>query len=107
MSEKRQVYLDNAATTKPYREVTDAVVNCMSNNWGNPSSLYKIGDEARNAVLAARQKIATTLGCMPSEIRFTSGGTESDNWVIKCVADGYIAHGKHIITTAIEHKAVL
>lgn len=107
MSEKRQVYLDNAATTKPYREVTDAVANCMSNNWGNPSSLYQIGDEARNAVLAARQKIATTLGCMPSEIRFTSGGTESDNWVIKGVADGYIAHGKHIITTAIEHKAVL
>ena len=107
MSEKREVYLDNAATTKPYREVVDAVTNCVENLWGNPSSMYQIGDDARNAVTDARSKIAATLGCLPSEIRFTSGGTESDNWVIKGIADGYLTHGKHIITTAIEHKAIL
>ena len=105
--DKKEIYLDNAATTRPYTEVTDAVYNCMSNFWGNPSAQYKIGDDARLAVQEAREKIARTLGCLPSEIYFTSGGSESDNWALKGIAHEYQVYGRHIITTAIEHKAIL
>jgi cysteine desulfurase len=79
----------------------------MSNFWGNPSAQYKIGDDARLAVQEAREKIARTLGCLPSEIYFTSGGSESDNWALKGIAHEYQVYGRHIITTAIEHKAIL
>lgn len=105
--DKRTVYLDNAATTKPYQEVVDAVDNCLKNLWGNPSSLYSIGHEARLAIQDAREKIARTLGCLPEEIYFTSGGSESDNWALKMIAHEYQVYGRHIITSTIEHKAIL
>ena len=105
--DKKEVYLDNAATTKPYPEVVNAVDNCLKNLWGNPSSLYNIGDDARLAIQDAREKIAITLGCLPEEIYFTSGGSESDNWVIKNIPHEYQIYGKHIITSSIEHKAIL
>lgn len=106
-NEKRQIYLDNAATTFVYPEVIDAMSNCLRDNYGNPSTLYSIGDDARFLVSDARGIIAKTLHCSPEEIYFTSGGTESDNWVIKGIAEAYQNKGKHIITTAIEHKAIL
>ena len=105
--DKKEVYLDNAATTKPYTEVTDAVYNCLRDSWGNPSSLYKIGFDAKEMIQDAREKIARTLGCLPEEIYFTSGGSESDNWALKMIAHEYQVYGRHIITSAIEHKAIL
>jgi len=105
--EKREVYLDNAATTAVHPEVIEAMTLCLKNNYGNPSSMYRYGDIARTQINEAREKIAQTLGCLPSEIYFTSGGSESDNWVIKGVAQKLESYGKHIITTAIEHKAIL
>ena len=81
--------------------------DCLRDNYGNPSTLYSIGDTARLLVSDARDAIAKTLGCLPGEIYFTSGGSESDNWVIKGIADAYRYKGRHIITTSIEHKAIL
>ena len=69
--------------------------------------MYTLGNNARDEVLKARERIASTLGCLPSEIYFTSGGSESDNWAIKMIAHEYQVYGKHIITSAIEHKAIL
>lgn len=105
--DKKEVYLDNAATTKPYTEVTDAICNCLRDSWGNPSSLYKIGFNAKEMIQDARGKIARTLGCLPEEIYFTSGGSESDNWALKMIAHEYQVYGRHIITSTIEHKAIL
>ena len=105
--DKKEVYLDNAATTKPYTEVTDAVYNCLRDSWGNPSSLYQIGFDAKEMIQDAREKIARTLGCLPEEIYFTSGGSESDNWALKMIAHEYQVYGRHIITSTIEHKAIL
>lgn len=105
--DRKEIYMDNAATTKPYREVIDAMDDCLRNSWGNPSSMYTLGNNARDEVLKARERIASTLGCLPSEIYFTSGGSESDNWAIKMIAHEYQIYGKHIITSAIEHKAIL
>lgn len=105
--DKKEVYLDNAATTKPYTEVTDAVYNCLRDSWGNPSSLYQIGFDAKELIQDAREKIARTLGCLPEEIYFTSGGSESDNWALKMIAHEYQVYGRHIITSTIEHKAIL
>ena len=105
--DKKEVYLDNAATTKPYTEVMDAVYNCLRDSWGNPSSLYQIGFDAKEMIQDAREKIARTLGCLPEEIYFTSGGSESDNWALKMIAHEYQVYGRHIITSTIEHKAIL
>ena len=105
--DKKEVYLDNAATTKPYTEVMDAVYNCLRDSWGNPSSLYQIGFDAKELIQDAREKIARTLGCLPEEIYFTSGGSESDNWALKMIAHEYQVYGRHIITSTIEHKAIL
>ena len=105
--DKKEVYLDNAATTKPYTEVTDAVYSCLRDSWGNPSSLYQIGFDAKELIQDARGKIARTLGCLPEEIYFTSGGSESDNWALKMIAHEYQVYGRHIITSTIEHKAIL
>ena len=105
--DKKEVYLDNAATTKPYLEVTEAVYNCLRDSWGNPSSLYEIGYDAKQMIQDAREKIARTLGCLPEEIYFTSGGSESDNWALKMIAHEYQVYGRHIITSTIEHKAIL
>lgn len=105
--DKKEVYLDNAATTKPYTEVMDAVYNCLRDSWGNPSSLHQIGFNAKEMIQDAREKIARTLGCLPEEIYFTSGGSESDNWALKMIAHEYQVYGRHIITSTIEHKAIL
>lgn len=105
--ETRQVYLDNAATTAVYPEVAEVMADVIANDYGNPSSLYHLGDITREKVSTAREQIAKTLGCSPSEIYFTSGGSESDNWALKGVAEAYGHKGMHIITSAIEHKAIL
>ena len=102
------VYADNAATTPVSREVIDAMLPCFSENWGNPSSLHAKGREAKDILDEARATVAGVLGCDSSEIYFTSGGTESDNWAIKGAAMRMRSKGRtHIVTSAIEHHAVL
>lgn len=99
----KQIYLDNAATTKPLSEVIDAMKDYLYENYGNPSSLYDIGQINKQAIENARQKVARLLGVSSEEILFTSGGSESDNWALK----GILMPGDHIITTKIEHHAIL
>ena len=106
MSE-RVIYMDHSATTPVRSEVLNAMLPYFTSEFGNPSSIYTIGQEARKAVDDARERIARILGARMSEIVFTSGGTESDNAALKGVAFALRALGKHIITTAIEHHAVL
>lgn len=106
MSE-RIIYMDHSATTPVRSEVLNAMLPYFTSEFGNPSSIYTIGQEARKAVDDARERIARILGARMSEIVFTSGGTESDNAALKGVAFALRALGKHIITTAIEHHAVL
>lgn len=107
MAEKRFVYMDHAATTFTKPEVAEAMLPFLKEHFGNPSSLYSIGREGKEAVETAREQLAKALGANPEEIYFTSGGTESDNWAIKGTAFGRRKRGKHIITTPIEHHAVL
>jgi cysteine desulfurase len=97
------IYLDNSATTKPHKEVIDEVVECMEHYFGNPSSAHKLGVEAEKKIKAAREKVAKLIGAQPTEIVFTSGGSEANNTAIK----GIINLGDHIITTKIEHPSVL
>ena len=101
------IYLDNAATTKTAPEVVEAMLPYFTEYYGNPSSIYKPGAEAKRAVSEARQIIAESLGAEPEEIYFTAGGSEADNWALKAMADAYGDKGKHIITCKIEHHAVL
>lgn len=101
------IYLDNAATTKTASEVVDAMLPYMTEYYGNPSSIYSLGATSKKAVTEAREKIAECLGVNSSEIYFTAGGSEADNWAIKAVAEAYEDKGKHIITSKIEHHAVL
>ena len=101
------IYLDNAATTRTAPEVVDAMLPYFSEYYGNPSTIYALGSSCKKAVTATRGIIADKLGCKPEEIYFTAGGSESDNWAIKAAAEAYGAKGKHIITSAIEHHAVL
>lgn len=103
----KTIYLDNNATTKTDEEVVKAMIPYMSENYGNPSSIYRIGRENRRAVEDAREEVAKILKCDPSEIYFTSGGSESDNMAIKGIAHSNIKKGNHIITSKIEHPAVL
>ena len=104
----RFVYADNAATTPVSREVIEAMTPCFTENWGNPSSLHTKGREAKDILDDARERIAKVFNCLPSEIYFTSCGTESDNWAIKGAARRLKAKGKtHIVTSKIEHHAVL
>ena len=106
--EKRIIYADHAATTAVSEEVLQAMLPYFTQNFGNPSSIYRIGRENERAVLDARSRIAACLGAEPKEIFFTAGGSESDNWAIKGIADKLAAKGKkHIITTVFEHHAVL
>ena len=103
-----RVYADNAATTKMSRTAIDAMLPYLENNYGNPSSLHTIGQEAKEALEAARETVAKCLGCDPREIYFTSGGSEADNQAI--VSAAYLGRRKckmHIISTAFEHHAVL
>lgn len=101
------IYLDNNATTKTDEEVVKAMLPYLLENYGNPSSIYKIGRETRKAVEEAREKVAKALNCEVNEIYFTSGGSESDNTAIKGIAHSYKNKGNHIITSKIEHPAVL
>ena len=107
MGEKRFVYMDHAATTFTKPEVFEAMLPFLKDRFGNPSSLYSIGREGKEAVEAAREQLAKALGANLEEVYFTSGGTESDNWAIKGTAFARRKKGKHIITTPIEHHAVL
>jgi cysteine desulfurase len=101
------IYLDHAATTPLRQEAFDAMRPYFSERFGNPSSLYALAAESRNAVDEARERVAGVLKCRTSEVVFTSGGTESDNTAIKGVADALRTSGNHIVTTAFEHHAVL
>ncbi len=103
----RIVYADNAATTSVSPEVLQAMLPYFSERYGNPSSIYSVGRAAREGVDKARRQTAAALGARPEEITFTSGGSESDNWAIKGIARQNAEKGKHLITTAIEHHAVL
>ena len=100
------IYFDNSATTKPYPEVLATYTEVASKIWGNPSSLHSLGGQATRLLDASRRQIAALLGKSSSEIFFTSGGTEGDNWVIKGVAFEKAAYGRHIIVSNIEHPAV-
>lgn len=103
----KRIYLDNAATTKLSAEVLQEMMPYMTERFGNPSGIYDVATEAQSALQKARKEIATTLQCNENNIYFTSGGTEADNWALKSVAENYAHKGKHIITTKIEHHAIL
>ena len=104
---ERPVYMDHAATTFMKPEVVAAMVPYLSEYFGNPSSLYRFSREPREGIEAARRQVAVAIGATPQEIFFTAGGTEADNWAIKGVALANRARGNHIVTSAIEHHAVL
>ncbi len=101
------VYLDNASTTKMRPEVLEAMMPYLTDEFGNPSSIYPLGQRASDAVAEAREVLANILGASAKEIYFTSGGSEADNWALKGAAHANASKGKHIITSAIEHHAVL
>ena len=103
----KSIYLDNSATTPLKKEVLDAMLPYLTEHYGNPSSIYKIGQEAKAAIDEAREQVAASLGATAREIFFTGCGTEADNWAIKGVAQAKSKLGKHIITSKIEHHAVL
>ena len=102
-----EIYLDNAATTRVCPEAADAAYKVMTEVYGNPGSTHKLGREARAVLDDSRKKLAAALGCAPKEVYFTSGGTESDNWAIQAALWQNRHVGKHIITTTVEHSAVL
>ncbi len=101
------IYLDNAATTKTAPEVVEAMLPYFTENYGNPSTIYSLGSTSKKAVNEARRTIADAIGAKQEEIYFTAGGSESDNWALKATAEAYESKGKHIITTKIEHHAIL
>ena len=105
--ENKAIYMDNSATTPVRKEVVEEMLPYMTENFGNPSSIYDLGKISKHAIDRARKKVADALGAEEREIYFTSGGTESDNWAIKGVAFANRNKGKHIITSSIEHHAVL
>ena len=107
MSKSKMIYLDNAATTQVYPEVVDTMLPYFTEHYGNPSAIYSFAGEAEKAVAKARETIASAIGAKSDEIYFTGGGSESDNWALKATAEAYASKGKHIITTAIEHHAIL
>lgn len=101
------IYLDNAATTRTAPEVVEAMLPFFSENYGNASSIYTLGSVSKKALNQARRTLAEYLGAKQEEIYFTAGGSEADNWALKAAAEAYAEKGKHIITTRIEHHAVL
>lgn len=101
------IYLDNAATTKTAPEVVEAMLPYFAEYYGNAGSIYRLGTESKRAIIRAKETIAATLGVEPNEIFFTAGGSESDNWALKAVYEAYHDKGNHIITSKIEHHAVL
>ena len=107
MSDKRIIYMDNAATTSVRKEVLDVMIPYFTEHYGNPSSIHSVGRDAKRAVENARKQVAAAIGAQPQEIYFTAGGSESDNWAIRSAAEMLESKGKHIITSSIEHHAVL
>ena len=103
----RKVYLDYSATTPVKEEVVNAMIPYFTEAYGNPSSLYTAGLTAKDGVDKAREQVAALINAKPSEIFFTSCGTEADNWVLEGVADKLKSKGNHIITSKIEHHAIL
>ena len=101
------IYLDNSATTKPCKESVEAITKALTNGWANPSALYNFGFDAAHAMKNARISVAKALGAEPDRVFFTSGGTEADNWAIFSTVKRLGKRGKHIVTTAFEHHAVL
>ena len=104
---KKVIYLDNAATTRTAPEVVDTMLPYFTENYGNPSSIYGFASANKEVIAEQREKIADILGAKANEIYFTAGGTESDNWALTATAEAYGTKGKHIITSRIEHHAVL
>jgi cysteine desulfurase len=104
---KKMIYLDNAATTKTAPEVVEAMLPYFTEFYGNASSVYGFAGNSKEAMAKAREIIADSLGCKTNEIYFTAGGSEADNWALKATAEAYKAKGNHIITTKIEHHAIL
>lgn len=104
---KNLIYLDNAATTKTRPEVVEAMLPYFTELYGNPSSVYDFAGKTKEAVIESRQKIADAIGAKKEEIYFTAGGSEADNWALKATAEAYRDKGNHIITTKIEHHAIL
>lgn len=104
---EKVIYLDNAATTKTAPEVVDAMLPYFQTYYGNPSSIYTLGSQSKRAVSEARETIARTLGANTADIYFTAGGSEADNWALKAACEAYAGKGKHIITSAVEHHAIL
>ena len=104
---KKLIYLDNAATTKTAPEVVEAMLPYFREYYGNPSSIYELAGESKKAINEGREKIANVLGAKTNEIYFTAGGSEADNWALKATFEAYKDKGNHIITTKIEHHAIL
>ncbi len=105
--DNRLIYLDNAATTRVNPDVVAAMSPFYTDYYGNPSAIYSFASKTKTDVDAAREQVANLIGANPDEIYFTAGGSESDNWALKATAEAYKDKGKHIITTAIEHHAIL
>ncbi|MFI3231500.1 MAG: cysteine desulfurase NifS [bacterium] len=103
----KEIYLDNAATTKVRPEVAKVMIDYLEQAYGNPSSIYKIARENKIIIEQNREKVASAINAQKNEIYFTGSGSESDNWAIKGIAESYKSKGKHIITTSVEHHAVL
>ena len=104
---KRMIYLDNSATTKPCPEAVEAMTKALTENWGNPSALYNFGIDTARLLRQARHSVAAAMGAEPERVFFTSGGTEADNWAVFGTVKRMGKRGKHIITTAMEHHAIL
>ena len=103
----KMIYLDNAATTKTAPEVVEAMLPYFTEMYGNPSSIYDFASKSKEGVTKARGQIADALGAKREEIYFTAGGSEADNWALKATFEAYKSKGNHIITTKIEHHAIL
>ena len=101
------IYLDNSATTRPCAEAVEAMTLALTENWGNPSALYGFGIDTAKQLRTARMQVAAALGAEPDRVFFTSGGTEADNWALFSAARRYGKKHKHIITTSVEHHAIL
>ena len=101
------IYLDNSATTKPCPQAVEAMTKALTENWGNPSALYSFGIDTARELRSARHQVAAAMGAEPERVFFTSGGTEADNWAILGTIKRMGKRGKHIITTAMEHHAIL
>lgn len=104
---KKMIYLDNAATTRTAPEVVEAMLPYFTENYGNPSSVYEFAGVSKKAITDSRERIAKILGAKTEEIYFTAGGSEADNWALKAAFEAYKGKGNHIITTKIEHHAIL